>query len=62
MLHLVGEVTSVELDLEDGFIQVLKLRQCKDLREEFEAHRLEMDVTLQLRESVTKNLVMVKCK
>ena len=32
MLHLVGEVAAVELDLQDGLIQILKLREGKYLR------------------------------
>ncbi len=32
MLHLVGEVTAVKLDLQDGLVEVLKLRQCEYIR------------------------------
>ena len=60
MLHLIGEVPAVELDFQDGLVQVLKLGEGEYLGKQLKAHRLEMDVLFQAGECHTENLVMVE--
>lgn len=60
VLHLVGEVASVKLDLKDGFVEVLELGEGEDVRKEVEPHGAEVDVFLDAGEGVGEDGVMVE--
>ena len=60
VLHLAGEVAAVELDFQDGLVEVLELGEGEDLREEVETDRSEVDVLLEAGESVAEDLVVVE--
>ena len=60
MLHLAGEVASVELDFQNGFVQVLELGEGEHLREQVEAYRLEMDVPLEHGQGLAEDLVVIE--